>query len=254
MRVSRPMRSAVARGPIAWLSPTLHAWSMSSAVAVPLSTIRMASKMNGTSRRLTMKPGVSLTRTVRRSMESQNAIAASVAASEVLSEEMTSTRRRMVGGLKKWRPMTLAGRSEAAARVLREREEVLLARMGCADLSDTAAHDSAPHDADQLDRHSLPPWYGTRKRPRRPRPGAVVRRCSIPCLRRLPVIRVSPGNGNDLAPPRPNVDLPRPRDLLLRVLDHLPPLRQPPPRGGGGGQHPEHLPPKAPRPTDYMLL
>src|SRR3989337_3550417 len=92
----------------------------------------MASKMKGTSSRLTMKPGVSLTRTVRRSMESQNAIAASVAASDVLSEEMTSTRRRTVGGLKKWRPMTFSGRWEAAAKVLSEMDEVLLARMASA--------------------------------------------------------------------------------------------------------------------------
>src|SRR3990170_3503547 len=126
--------------------------------------------------------------------------------------------------------------------------------VGCADLSDTAAHDSAPHDADQLDRHSLPPWYGTCKRPRRPRPGAVVRRCSIPCLRRLSTLRVSPGNGHEFALPPPSVDLPRPSDLLLLVHDHLPPLGDPPGHSANGEQDWIQVHRKAHRLIDYARV
>src|SRR3989304_6911863 len=82
-------------------------------------------------------------------------------------------------------------------------------------------------------------------------PQTAPRIASAACLRRLSAFRVSPGNGHDLAPPRPNVDLPRPRDLLLWVLDHLPPLRQPAHRTGDGEQHREHLHREAHRPIDY---
>lgn len=48
-----------------------------------------------------MNPGVSFTRIVRRSIESQNAIASSAVSGDVLSAEMTSARRKAGGGLKK---------------------------------------------------------------------------------------------------------------------------------------------------------
>src|SRR3989304_7095588 len=85
-------------------------------------------------------------------------------------------------------------------------------------------------------------------------PQTAPRIASATRLRRLSTFRISPGNGNDLAPPRPNVDLPRPRDLLLRVLDHLPPLRQPPRRAGDGEQHREHLHREAHPLIDYSRV
>ena len=61
--VSRPTRSSSARGPIGKLQPPFMAVSMSSAVAVPFSSIRTALFRYGNSSAFTMKPARSLTST-----------------------------------------------------------------------------------------------------------------------------------------------------------------------------------------------
>src|SRR3990172_11104457 len=54
-----------------------------------------------------------------------------------------------------------------------------------------------------------------------------------------------------VAPPSgPYVYLPRAGDALLRVFDHLPPLRQPPSRARDGEQHREHVDGEAQRLVD----
>src|SRR5438067_1739204 len=50
------------------------------------------------------------------------------------------------------------------------------------------------------------------------------------------------------------VDLPRPRDLLLGILQHLLPLRQPARRARDGEQHREHVERKADRLIDEARI
>ena len=73
---------------------------MSSAVATPDSQSRSALRQNGTSRRLTMNAGVSLTRTGVLPVASANAQAASTASSDAVSGVTTSTSGRICAGLK----------------------------------------------------------------------------------------------------------------------------------------------------------
>src|SRR5262245_51386484 len=56
---------------------------------------------------------------------------------------------------------------------------------------------------------------------------------------------------DELAPRGPRVDLPRPRDLLLRVADHFLPMREPARRSRNREEHREHLHGKSERLVDH---
>jgi hypothetical protein len=84
-RMSTPVRSVVANGPIAWPKPSLQAVSMSSAVATPLSTSRIASITSAQISRVVTKPATSrLTTTQVFPTDSANARAVASVSSLVL--------------------------------------------------------------------------------------------------------------------------------------------------------------------------
>ena len=62
--VSRPEKSIVSSGPIAWLNAFTQARFTSSAEATPSSTIRADSSASATISREVMKPGVSFWQTI----------------------------------------------------------------------------------------------------------------------------------------------------------------------------------------------
>ena len=119
--------SASASGPIGWLQPRRMPVSMSSAVARPSSSTKMASLIIGHRMRLTTKPG--RLRTVIGVLPTwrAKAIASACAASEVCRPRMISSSAIIGTGLKKCVPIRRSGRCSTAASWVIEIDEVLLA-------------------------------------------------------------------------------------------------------------------------------
>mmetsp|Transcript_18462 Transcript_18462/g.46611 ORF Transcript_18462/g.46611 Transcript_18462/m.46611 type:complete len:264 (+) Transcript_18462:158-949(+) len=129
LHVSRPTMSASLKGPMGRPAPYIMAASISSIEASPRSSMRIASNMSGTRRRLTMKPGVSLHDTVCLPIDFPHERRVSNVSAEVLGP-LTTSRSFMAGtGLKKWSPPNLSPRAEVDAMSAMGREEVLEVKM-----------------------------------------------------------------------------------------------------------------------------
>src|SRR6266540_2308806 len=114
-QVSRPIRSASARGPSGCANPSFAIVSIASAPATPSCSAQTASLMNGIRMRLETKPGKSFaTAGVLPSSSASPMIPAAVS-SDVSRPRMISTSFKTGTGLKKCIPMTLSGRRVAAA-------------------------------------------------------------------------------------------------------------------------------------------
>ena len=83
-----------------WPAPSIMAASTSATVASPRSTMASAAEMFGMSRRLTMKPGVSMHETVVLPVARAQPSTRSKTAGSVWSVLTTSTRRMSCTGLK----------------------------------------------------------------------------------------------------------------------------------------------------------
>ena len=130
MVVSSPMRSARCKGPIGWAQPLTMPRSMSSAVAKPDSSMRIAERRYGISSALTMKPARSWDRMTCFSSWSAAKRSAVAAVSSLVKRDVTSSTSGSTGtGLKKWIPMTWLGRLVAMASFMIGMEEVFEARM-----------------------------------------------------------------------------------------------------------------------------
>lgn len=104
------------------------ALSMSSGLATPSCTMRMASSAIATASRDEAKPGASLTTTAVFPRSPTHPRAASTVSCEVCSATTTSMRVEAGTGLKKCRPNKCAGRDSEAAKPVTERDDVLVAR------------------------------------------------------------------------------------------------------------------------------
>ena len=103
-------------GPIGKLNASLIAVSMSSALATPSSSMRMHSRRRIAATRLVMKPGLSLRQTTTVLPRSAaNSRARSTVSSDVASPRISSHRRIITGGLKKWMPISRGAASGKGA-------------------------------------------------------------------------------------------------------------------------------------------
>ncbi len=126
--MSTPVRSSVASGPMAWPKPSLHAVSMSSAVATPLSSSRTASFASAAISRVVTNPATSRLTTMQvLPTASANARARASVSSAVLYPRTSSHSAISGTGEKKWVPTTASGRSVTAAIWVTGRAEVLVA-------------------------------------------------------------------------------------------------------------------------------
>src|SRR3954451_22890138 len=125
--VSSPTRSRRANGPIGKPQPPFIAVSMSSLVATPDSSSRMALFRYGNSSEFTMKPAWSLTSTGSLPQASANARASAMVSSLAVMGRTISTRAMTGAGLKKWMPQTRSGRPVSMASSTTGRVDVLVA-------------------------------------------------------------------------------------------------------------------------------
>src|SRR5262245_4247663 len=123
------MRSVSASGPIGWAHPSTMPASMSSAVAKPDSSMRIADSRYGMSRALTTKPARSCERITCLPSASANPAARSAVRSAVSSELTSSTSLSTGTGLKKWMPITCSGRPVAMPSFMIGMDDVFDARM-----------------------------------------------------------------------------------------------------------------------------
>src|SRR5882672_3726025 len=100
---------------------------MSSAVATPLSNMRIASRPITRPSRLDAKPGESCTSIGSLPIRRESAIASCAASFEVSLARTTSTSFMMCTGLKKCMPTTRSGRAHASAMIVIGSDEVLVA-------------------------------------------------------------------------------------------------------------------------------
>jgi hypothetical protein len=121
--------SASASGPIGWLQPSFMPASISSALARPSASTKMASLIIGQRMRFTTKPGLLLHRDRRLAEALARASTAACVSSEVCRPRISSTSAISGTGLKKCMPMNLPARPVAAASWVIEIDEVLLAMM-----------------------------------------------------------------------------------------------------------------------------
>jgi hypothetical protein len=102
---------------------------MSSLLATPASSIRIAPSMYGTSSMLTMKPARSWALITVLPSDSMYSSARLATSGDDMTVVTISTRPMTGTGLKKWRPITRSGRVVAAAMRVIGIEEVLEARI-----------------------------------------------------------------------------------------------------------------------------
>src|SRR4030042_4407171 len=103
--------------------------SISSFVTVPDLTMRMALRICGTMRRLTIKPGVSLVMTTVLPRDLPNVLAVVIVTSLVASVLTISSSFIAGTGLKKWIPSTLSLRAVTDAISDTGRQEVFVANI-----------------------------------------------------------------------------------------------------------------------------
>jgi hypothetical protein len=113
--ISSPIKSASSNGPIGYPSPSLHALSISSYEARPLSYILIDSRMNGTSKAFPINAGVSFVITGSLPKNLANSVAKFIYLSSVFLDGITSISFITGGGLKKWKPINLSGFLRLAA-------------------------------------------------------------------------------------------------------------------------------------------
>ncbi len=128
-QTSRPMKSASVSGPMGWFIPSFITLSMASGVATPSIWAKIASLINGISTRFEMKPGASFTSTgVFPSFFASSSVAR-VVSSEVWRPRMISTSSITGTGFMKCIPMKRSARLVAAASLVIEIDDVLVARI-----------------------------------------------------------------------------------------------------------------------------
>ena len=128
-RMSNPIMSASSRGPIGWLQPSFMPLSTSSTEPIKEPTMTQASLSMGSRARLTIKPGLSSARIRVLPIFSPTSLMSSSTSWAVSRPKMTSHSFILGTGEKKCIPTTREGRLVAAARAVREMEEVLEAKM-----------------------------------------------------------------------------------------------------------------------------
>jgi hypothetical protein len=119
--------SASASGPIGWLQPSFMPLSISSALASPSAYAKIASLIIGQRMRLTTKPGALRTAIGALPSRLVSASAVAIVASEVCRPRINSTSAISGTGLKKCIPIKRSGRPVAAASLVMEIDEVLVA-------------------------------------------------------------------------------------------------------------------------------